>query len=107
MEMVIVWLVCIVAGVLIGDRKERGLSGLVWPLLLGPIGLVIVLALPNVKKEREQQREIALRQEQLAVQKEILAELRAQKPVTETDPPSMPDPGEFIPENLRPKLRRR
>ncbi len=44
----IVWaIVCVFVGILIGLRKKQVVSGAVWSLLLGPIGWIIVLALPN------------------------------------------------------------
>lgn len=36
-------------GYLIGSAKGQAISGVVWPVLLGPVGLLIVLALPPAK----------------------------------------------------------
>ena len=40
-----------VAGGAIGARKGQGASGIVWSLLLGPIGILIVLMLPDLDKQ--------------------------------------------------------
>jgi hypothetical protein len=33
-------------GYLVGKRKNQVASGIVWPALLGPVGVLVVLALP-------------------------------------------------------------
>ena len=50
---IIVWLVSLVVAAVIGEAKGRVGSGLVWGFLLGPIGVLIVAVLPNLKKEKE------------------------------------------------------
>lgn len=117
MEIVVIWVVCVVVGFLVGGAKDRAISGVVWPLVLGPIGLLIVLALPNYKKHEQEQRSMILREEELRVQKEILRELQTQRLASQTTPPPspslppLPAPSdkfeEFIPESLRPAMRRK
>ncbi len=49
-----VWVVCMVCGYLIGQNKDQLVSGLVWTILLGPLGLLVVACLPNRRKEEEE-----------------------------------------------------
>jgi hypothetical protein len=44
------WLVWVALGAILGASKGRVGSGLVWTLLFGPIGLIVVAALPSLKK---------------------------------------------------------
>ena len=46
----IIW---VIIGCLIGSAKGQFASGLIWSLLLGPFGVLIVLCLPNLKKAQE------------------------------------------------------
>lgn len=41
-------------GTLIGNSKGQETSGFVWGALLGPIGLVVVAMLPDVKQQRRE-----------------------------------------------------
>lgn len=88
-----VWMFSMVIGALIGGAKGRVGSGLVWSALLGPLGVVLVLCLPNLEKERkemenerkeQQARETA--REQLRVQERQLQILESLK--NENPPPS-------------------
>jgi hypothetical protein len=38
-------------GYLVGNAKGQAVSGVIWSLLLGPIGVIIVLALPKIEPE--------------------------------------------------------
>ena len=84
----IVWLIFLIAGILIGSQKGQLVSGIVWPFLFGPLGVIIVLCLPNKvaeAKEEERQRQF---QQQMALQKQQLEELqRLRNPQPE---PSLP-----------------
>lgn len=75
-----VWVVCLVVGTAVLDIKSQDKMHLLWPGFLGPIGLVVVLVLPNLEKEARArsaaEADRALRQEELRVQKEILEELK-------------------------------
>jgi len=72
MEIIIFWFFfwfffwLIIAGI-IGSVKGQLISGLVWGGLLGPIGVIIVLCLPNLAKQKEE----AERKQQLALQLHI------------------------------------
>jgi len=47
---ILVWLFSIFLGSVIGGQKKRRASGIIWPLLMGPIGLVVVILLPNIRE---------------------------------------------------------
>ena len=106
--LMIVWFVFVMIGWLVGSARGQEWSGVFWAMFLGPIGVLVVLALPNEVKLKVDAAVMALRAEELRVQKEILAELRRQKPAPPIIAPPMPAPrvepeapGEFVPENLR------
>lgn len=123
MEFLIVWAVSVAIGVMIAEAKGRPLEGWVLSLFLGPLGVLVILALPNLVKQAEAARLAAERQKELTIQQEMLAELkalRAEKEVREkgdaapslervSGPPPAPvqNPSldEFIPENLRSSKR--
>ena len=48
------WIFCGILGGAIGATKGRGAAGLIWGLLLGPIGILITLCLSNEKKKMEE-----------------------------------------------------
>lgn len=54
--MLVYWLVWFVVfggvGMLIGQRRGRTLAGLVWAMLLGPIGWLIVMFGPDLSKPK-------------------------------------------------------
>jgi hypothetical protein len=111
-EIIFLWVASIFIGMLIGVSKRQEASGAIWTLLLGPVGIIIVLCLPNRIKEQaaeeEKQRQLKL----IQLQEEQLREIRALR-----NPPPAPRPAappsavrepaieEFIPENLRPRRR--
>lgn len=116
MEIVMIWVVCAVVGAMIGANKGQDVSGMVWPILLGPLGVIIVLALPNKVKMEVEAAQLKLKTEELRVQKEILRELQTQRLASQTTPPPAPPLPplptsdrleEFIPESLRPAMRRK
>jgi len=49
------WIFCAIIGGAIGMAKDRTVSGIVWGGLLGPIGIIVVLCLPNLKKKKEEE----------------------------------------------------
>lgn len=71
------WIFSVVIGALIGAARGRVASGLVWPLLLGPLGVIVVLCLPNLAREARDAREDKLKREQIDLQRAELKELRA------------------------------
>jgi hypothetical protein len=44
---ILFWVGCIILGGMIGKRKGDVIRGLVWTTLIGPIGLIVVLASPT------------------------------------------------------------
>jgi hypothetical protein len=42
-----IWIASALIGGLIGNRKKQVASGVIWGLLLGPLGWVVVLLLPS------------------------------------------------------------
>jgi hypothetical protein len=67
MEFLLIFIVSVVIGCLIGNAKGQFASGLVLSLLLGPLGVLIVLCLPNLTKQKEEEE----RKQQLALQLEL------------------------------------
>ena len=47
------WLISVFCGFLLGMARGQLIAGIVCTFLLGPIGLLVVLCLPNRKKERK------------------------------------------------------
>ena len=47
-----IWLAFIVIGAIIGHRKGRLAMGIVWSLLLGPIGVIIVAVMPKTEDQQ-------------------------------------------------------
>jgi hypothetical protein len=98
---IIVWLIVwIFIGCLVGAAKDQLLSGLIWSLLLGPLGVLIVVCLPNRKKqkaeaERKKQSAIQLQLQQAQLRK--LEQMRQLEQMQYASPP--PPPGH------EPKLR--
>ena len=94
MELFLIFIVSVVIGCLIGSAKGQFASGLIWSLLLGPLGVLIVLCLPNLTKQKED----AERKQQLALQLQLQqAQLHKLDQMQRTSPP--PPPG------YEPKLR--
>ena len=76
MGLFLFWLIFLIAGILIGAQKGQLVSGIVWPFLFGPLGVIIVLCLPNkVAEAKEEARNLQV-QRQLLMQQQQLEELR-------------------------------
>jgi hypothetical protein len=87
----IIFIVSVVIGCLIGSLKGQFTSGLIWSLLLGPLGVIIVLCLPNLIKQKEE----AERKQQMAQQLELLQQQLQrleQIQLATSSPPSRRDP---------------
>ena len=75
MEILIFWIVMIVIGCLISGSKGRGSTGFWLAFLLGPLGVLIMLAMSNLKKEEEQNERKRLFAAQMQVQQAQLRKL--------------------------------
>jgi hypothetical protein len=89
MGLLVFWLIFLIAGILIGAQKGQLVSGIVWPFLFGPLGVIIVLCLPNkVAEAKEEARNLQV-QRQLFMQQQQLEELRRlNNPVPEKQQPA-------------------
>lgn len=67
MEFLLVWIFSIIIGCMIGAAKDQSASGFIWSFLFGPLGVLVVLCLPNRKKEKEE----AERKHQAATQMQL------------------------------------
>jgi hypothetical protein len=63
-----IWLAFAVIGAIIGSRKGRLAMGIVWSLLLGPIGLIIVAVTPKTEAQQVKDAAQQARVRQLAEQ---------------------------------------
>ena len=54
MEIFLFWTVSVVFGWMIGGLKGRAFDGFAWSFLLGPLGVIITLCLPNLAKEKKE-----------------------------------------------------
>lgn len=76
-----VWVACLIVALVVLEVKAQDKLHLLWPALLGPLGLIVLLVLPNREKEARAKSaaelDRALRHEELRVQKAILEELQA------------------------------
>lgn len=84
---ILIWIASIVCGYFAGARKGRGLFGLLLGLLLGPIGVIIALVIPQAKgfetpAEKNMKAQLAVHQQQLVEMRKIAA--AAQIPATPT-----------------------
>ncbi|MEO1715778.1 MAG: zinc ribbon domain-containing protein [Planctomycetota bacterium] len=61
-----------ILGVFVGMGKNRILSGVVWSLLLGPIGVIIVAALPRLPSDEEKAQ--AIKDAEVTQKREAAAE---------------------------------
>ena len=105
-EFVILWLACLLIAELIARGKGQANFGLLLAFFLGPLGVIITLCLPNRIAATKEKAERDLREQELALQKEILRELRAaRKPAASATPRELAVE-EFIPDNLRSPRRR-
>lgn len=62
------WAIC---SAVIGDKKGQETSGVIWGLLLGPIGVLIVLMLPDLKKQEEEEAAAAEAETQARRQRQL------------------------------------
>ncbi len=116
MELLIIWVVFIIIGCLLAEAKGQG-WGFTLSFLLGPLGVLIILALPNLTREKKEQEAEVLRARELNVQQQMLDELKALRAekaqregaaqpapewIPRTPPPPVVQPPEdFIPESLQ------
>jgi hypothetical protein len=54
MEILLIYIVSVIIGCFIGNAKGRLSSGLIWSLLFGPLGIVIVIFLPKIVKQKQE-----------------------------------------------------
>lgn len=117
MEFVIIWLACVVMACFISGGKEQGTAGFWLAFFLGPLGVLITLCLPNLRKGREEAALFLQNQRQLQLQQEEIRELRALRaqlamgmtsaprpsppPLPRHRPPTQVIVDDFVPENLR------
>jgi hypothetical protein len=88
-SLVFVWLFCLLIGVLIGSQKGQLVSGIIWPFLFGPLGVIVVVCLANKKKEAEDQAQKAFQFQQMQIQRQQLEEIKKlRQPMPET--PTLP-----------------
>ncbi|WP_341327253.1 hypothetical protein [Methylotuvimicrobium sp. KM2] len=87
MEIFTIWIFSMIIGVLIGNAKGRAISGFVWSFLFGPLGVLVVLCLSNLKKQKEllEQKQVLagqmkLQQAQLEAQLQHLQQLKQSNP---------------------------
>ena len=127
MEWLICWLAFVIIATLAGAARGQGPSGFLWGFLLGPLGLLIVLFLPNKVREAErleekaddarrnrlleqtlraQERQLQLLQTMVnqrhggAVQVEAAAQTHSQpEPQSQREPEARLE--DFIPESMR------
>jgi hypothetical protein len=93
MEFFLIWIFSMIIGCMIGAAKDRVGSGFVWSFLFGPLGVLVVLCLPNLKKQKEE----ADRKQQLALQLQLQqAQLQKLDQIHRSVPP---------PPGYEPKLR--
>ena len=55
MEFLLIFIVSVIIGGMIGSAKGQTAAGILLSLLLGPLGVLIVLCLPNLVKQKEEQ----------------------------------------------------
>jgi len=75
-SLIFIWLFCLVIGVLIGSQKGQLVSGIIWPFLFGPLGVIVVVCLANKKKEAEDQSQKAFQFQQMQIQRQQLEEIK-------------------------------
>jgi hypothetical protein len=73
---VLVWIASLVTAIIIGQKKGQLASAIIWSVLCSWIGLVILLFLPDKKKQAAQEAEALAWQQKLAAQ---AAAVRLQK----------------------------
>jgi hypothetical protein len=95
------WAACVIVGAAVGEMKGEVKMGLLWAAILGPIGLIVVIVMPN-KVKVAQAAEQAAQQARLVQLQEAqlkeLKELRLRLAGSPTPPPAQsmavdPSPG--------------
>jgi type II secretory pathway pseudopilin PulG len=87
MEFLLIFGVSVVIGCLIGSAKGQFASGLIWSILLGPLGVLIVLCLPNLVKQREEQERKQQLDTQLQLQRAQLEKMEQMQQRASAPPP--------------------
>lgn len=86
----IVSMICMMIGTLGGEAKGRGGAGALLGLLLGPLGLVILLLLPNrIEAQAEKAARDAAALEQIQIQKSKLAALEQLRTAAAREEPKL------------------
>jgi hypothetical protein len=100
-EAIIIWILSIFCGVLVGKGKGQLASGIIWTVLFGPIGLVVVLSLPNLIKAANERAQQEMLQQRLSLQKQQIEELKRLRSSTivQASPPAASRP--HLSETLR------
>jgi hypothetical protein len=89
-SLIFIWLFCLVIGVLVGSQKGQLVSGIIWPFLFGPLGVIVVVCLSNKKKEAEDQAQKAFQFQQIQIQRQQLEEIRKLHSVA-SEAPTLPN----------------
>jgi hypothetical protein len=88
MEILIIWLLFLVAGIALGQSKDQLIGGIIWTFFFGPIGLIVVACLPNRRHQADLAKQQALLSQQLSFQKRQLDELQALRQQTKSTSPN-------------------
>ena len=72
------WVIFMVLGCLIGASKGRALSGFVWTFFFGIFGVLIIICLPNLKKQKADEERNQLLQRQIQLQEAQLQQSQLQ-----------------------------
>ena len=72
------WVIFIVLGCLIGASKGRALSGFIWTFFFGIFGVLIIICLPNLKKQKADEERNQLLQRQIQLQEAQLLQSQLQ-----------------------------
>jgi hypothetical protein len=91
MSLFLFWVFCIILGMIIGQKKGQLASGIVWSVLFGIFGVIIVLCLPNRKKEAEAKAHKAEEEKRWNLQQEQLRSMQKELAQRSHSPP--PPPG--------------
>jgi type II secretory pathway pseudopilin PulG len=84
MEILVIYIISVFVGCLIGSQKGQFASGLIWSLLFGPLGVIVVLCLPNLTKQKEEAERKQQMEQQLQLQQ---AQLRRLEQMQQPSPP--------------------
>jgi len=85
---ILFWIFCAIIGGAIGFAKDRLVSGIIWGGLLGPIGIIVILCLPNLKKQKEEEASKQHLAQQLRLQKAQIEQLKQDRVSAPPPPPS-------------------